>query len=79
MIARSTANLILAANIKVTQDRSDICHSSFTLYASKLVEDEATRGDKAISNRKLDILKSVVFLYIIEEAIELPRYFFIQN
>jgi len=41
LTARSTDNLILAANIKVTQDWWDNHRASFILYASEVVLDEA--------------------------------------
>ena len=79
LTARSTANLILAANIKVTQDWWDIRCSDFTIYASELVEDEAARGDKVVANCRLNLLKSIVFLDITEEAIELAGKFLQQS
>ncbi len=51
LTARSTPNLILAANTKVTQDWWDNYRSAFTIYASELVEDEAAR-DNAIADRR---------------------------
>jgi len=46
LTARPTDNLILAANIKITQDWWNDFRSSFVLYTSEIVEDEAARGDK---------------------------------
>lgn len=40
LTARSTTNLILAANTKVTQDWWDTYRSAFTIYASQLVYDK---------------------------------------
>lgn len=48
LTARPTDNLILAANIKVTQDWWNEHRHSFTLYASEIVADEAAKGDRAI-------------------------------
>ncbi len=79
LTARSTTNLILAANTKVTQDWWNTRRSSFTLYASELVEDEAARGDKAIANQRLDLLKSIMYLDLTEEAVELAREFLQQS
>lgn len=79
LTARSTNNLILAANTKVTQDWWAFRRNDFTIYASELVEDEAARGDKAIANRRLDLLKPIVFLDITNEAIELAREFLQQS
>lgn len=75
LTARLTTNLILAANIKVTQDWWDTRRSAFTIYASELVEDEAARGDNAIANLRLDFLKSIMYLDITQEATELAREF----
>ena len=64
LTARSTTNLILAANTKVTQDWWNTRRNIFTIYASELVEDEAAKGDKEIANQRLDILKSIIYLDI---------------
>ena len=55
LAARSTTNLILAANTKVTQDWWTFRRNDFTIYASELVEDEAAKGDKEISVRRLNL------------------------
>ena len=54
LTARSTENLILAANIKITQDWWNIRRSSFALYVSEIVEDEAARGDSVIADQRLN-------------------------
>lgn len=50
--ARSTNKLILAANIKVTQDWWNNRCNSFVLYTSEIVEDEAARGDTEIATEE---------------------------
>ena len=79
LTARSTNNLILAANTKVTHVWWDNCRNSFTIYASELVEDEAARGDKAIASQRLDFLKPIMYLDITKEVIELAREFLKQS
>ena len=79
LTARLTDNLIVAANTKVTQDWWAFCRNDFTIYASELVEDEATRGDKAIAVRRLNLLKPIAYLNITEEAIELAQEFLQQS
>ena len=79
LTARSTTNLILAANIKVTQDWWDNCCSAFTVYASELVEYEAAKGDKAIASQRLDLLKPIMYLDITEKTIELAQEFLQQS
>jgi len=49
LTARATDNLILAANMKVTQDWWNEHRHSFTLYASEIVADEAAKGDAMIA------------------------------
>lgn len=75
LTARPTDNLIVAANIKITQDWWNDCSSSFTLYASEVVEDEAAKGDLAIASQRLNLLQSLRLLEITEEALELAQAF----
>jgi predicted nucleic acid-binding protein len=56
LTARSTKNLILAANIEVTRDWWESRRSAFTLYISQVVLDEVARGDTEIAAQRLDIL-----------------------
>ncbi|MBD2595105.1 type II toxin-antitoxin system VapC family toxin [Nostoc spongiaeforme FACHB-130] len=79
LTARSTDNLILAANMKITQDWWTIRRSSFVLYASEIVEDEAARGDAAIAAQRLNLLQSLPFLDLIEETRELAQEFLQQS
>ncbi|VXD25872.1 conserved hypothetical protein [Planktothrix serta PCC 8927] len=53
LTARSTENLILAANIKVTQDWWEKCRGDFDLYISFVVLDEAALGDPEIAAKRL--------------------------
>ncbi len=79
LTAKSTDNLILAANMKVTQDWWNICRSSFILYASEIVEDEAVRGDPAIASQRLNLLQSLMLLDLTEAALELAQEFLQQS
>lgn len=79
LTARPTDNLILAANIKITQDWWDEYHSSIVLYTSEIVEDEAGRGDPTIADRRLTLLQFLTFLDLTEEATELAQVFLRQS
>lgn len=46
LTARSTKNLILAANIEVTKDWWEKRRKIFQIYASIVVVDEASLGDR---------------------------------
>jgi len=45
LTARSTKNLIIAANIETTRDWWEFCRNDFILYASEAVLDEVAKGD----------------------------------
>ncbi|HBE21524.1 MAG TPA: hypothetical protein DEG17_06945 [Cyanobacteria bacterium UBA11149] len=77
--ARPTDNLIVAANIKITQDWWNDCSNLFTLYASEVVEDEAAKGDPTMASQRLNLLQSLRLLEITEEALELARAFLDQS
>lgn len=79
LTARPTENLILAANIKITRDWWDEYGSSLILYVSEIVEDEASRGDPTIADRRHDLLQSLIFLDLTEEAIALAQDFLQQS
>ncbi|MEQ9620662.1 type II toxin-antitoxin system VapC family toxin [Coleofasciculus chthonoplastes] len=79
LTARPTDNLILAANIKITQDWWNDFRGSFVLYASEVVEDEAARGDQEIAHRRLNLLQSLMLLELTEEALELAQAFLNQS
>jgi predicted nucleic acid-binding protein len=79
LTARPTNNLILAANIKVTQDWWNNSSSSFILYASEVVLDEAARGDEEIASQRLSLLEPLMLLDLTEEAMELAQEFLQQS
>jgi hypothetical protein len=71
LTARSTKNLILAANIEVTRDWWDNYRISLDLYASQIVLDEAALGDSEIAYQRLEMLKGITLLEPSEIAQEL--------
>jgi len=79
LTARSTENLIIKANMKVTQDWWDTCRCSFILYASEIVQDEAARGDAVLAAQRLNLLQSLMLLDLTEVAIELAQEFLKQS
>ncbi|MGK7880829.1 MAG: type II toxin-antitoxin system VapC family toxin [Crocosphaera sp.] len=79
LTARPTNNLIVAANIKITQDWWEQYRSVFTLYVSEVVENEAAQGDMVIAAQRLNLLKSLRLLELTEEAFELSQAFLNQS
>jgi predicted nucleic acid-binding protein len=59
LTARSTRNLIFAANIEVTKEWWESRRNGFILYVSQVVLDEMLRGDPEIAANRLDILNGV--------------------
>lgn len=56
LTARSTRDLILAANIEITRDWWQSRRNDFVLYASEAVLDEVAQGDAAIAAQRLELL-----------------------
>lgn len=56
LTARSTKNLILAANMEITKDWWELRRSAFTLYTSEAVLAEVAQGDTAIATQRLKLL-----------------------
>ncbi|PSB19545.1 PIN domain-containing protein [Phormidesmis priestleyi ULC007] len=59
LTARSTRDLILAANTEVTKKWWESRRSEFTLYISQVVLDEVARGDTEIAAQRLNILNEI--------------------
>jgi len=59
LTARSTRNLILAANIEVTKEWWELHSSTFTLFISQVVLDEVARGDEEIALKRLEIVNGL--------------------
>lgn len=62
LTARSTKNLIIAANMEITRDWWELRRNAFTLYTSEAVLDEVAQGDPAIAAQRLDILRDFPLL-----------------
>ncbi|MBE9061426.1 type II toxin-antitoxin system VapC family toxin [cf. Phormidesmis sp. LEGE 11477] len=62
LTARSTKNLILAANMEVTKDWWELRRNNFALYTSEAVLAEVMRGDSEIASQRLEILRSFPLL-----------------
>jgi hypothetical protein len=52
LTARSTKNLILAANMEITKDWWDLRRNAFNLYTLEAVLDEVAQGNGAISTQR---------------------------
>jgi predicted nucleic acid-binding protein len=59
LTARSTKNLILAANIEVTKEWWGSRRNDFALFISQVVIDEVARGDSEIALKRLEMLDGI--------------------
>lgn len=75
LTARSTKNLILAANIEITRDWWQNRRNDFELYISQIVLDEVAKGDAEIAAKRLEVLSDFPLLEISEVADELALEF----
>lgn len=73
--ARSTKNLILAANIEVTRDWWESRRNAFTLYISQAVLNEVVQGDSEIAARRLEILCNFPLLELNQAVRDLAAQF----
>jgi hypothetical protein len=68
LTARSTKNLILAANTELTKDWWEFRRNAFILYTSEAVLDEAAQGDAAMAIQRLDILRDLPLLALNQDV-----------
>jgi predicted nucleic acid-binding protein len=66
LTARSTKDLILAANIEITRDWWESRRNSFTLFTSEAVLEEVARGDTEVAAKRLEILRNFPLLELNE-------------
>ena len=62
LTARSTKNLIVAANMEITREWWKFRRNAFILYTSEAVLDEVARGDAEIATQRLDIVRDFPLL-----------------
>jgi predicted nucleic acid-binding protein len=75
LTARPSNNLILMANLEITQRWWDTRRSQFTLYISQVVLDEATEGDPEMAAKRIEILQSLSVLELTEAVQDLGAQF----
>lgn len=79
LVARSSRDLIIAANQQVTHEWWDARRSEFDLYVSQIVIDEASEGDQEAAQQRLDKLKDIPLLELKIEALHLADKFIQQQ
>ena len=75
LTARSTKNLILAANIEVTKEWWNTRREQFALYISQVVLEEVARGDAEMASKRMDILRDFPLLEVNQSVQSLATLF----
>ncbi|MEG5059564.1 type II toxin-antitoxin system VapC family toxin [Microcoleus sp. A2-C5] len=75
LTARTTKNLIIAANIEVTRDWWEFRRSNFRLYISQVVLDEIVQGDSEIATQRLEIIRDFPLLELNQAVRDLAGQF----
>jgi predicted nucleic acid-binding protein len=75
LTARSTKDLILAANIEMTRDWWELRRNAFMLYTSEAVLDEVAQGDAKIAAQRLEILRDFPLLALNQAVQDLAAQF----
>lgn len=75
LTARSTKNLILAANIEVTRDWWEFRRKTFTIYISQAVLNEVALGDPEIASRRLALIQDFPLLELNRDVRDLASQF----
>jgi predicted nucleic acid-binding protein len=79
LTARSTKNLILAANIEITKDWWETRRTAFTLYTSEAVLEEVAQGDDAIAAQRLEMLRDFSLLSLNQDVQSLAAKFLLRS
>ncbi len=75
LTARTSRDLIVAANIELTREWWDTRRNDFQLYASQAVMQETSQGDTAIAAQRLEILGNLSLLDLNQSVLDLAEQF----
>ena len=75
LTARSTKNLIVAANTETTRDWWDSRRNAFILYISQVVLDEVMLGDAEMAEKRLEALQGFPLLELSDAVQDLAAQF----
>lgn len=73
LTARSSRDIIIAANQQATQEWWRVRRPDFEIYISQLVVQEASSGDVEAASKRQEILENMALLDISSEAIDLAE------
>jgi hypothetical protein len=73
LAARPSSDLIVAGHQQITRQWWEKRKCDFDIYVSQFVVDEASSGDKAMAQRRLEIIKGFSLLDITEDVTDLAE------
>lgn len=73
LTARPSRDLIIAAHQQITHEWWDMRRSTFDIFISQLVIQEAMAGDKEAAKRRMKALEGIPLLEINDEVIALSH------
>lgn len=73
LTSRPSRDVVVSANQILAQEWWNDYRQEFDLYVSKLVFDEASRGDMLMAEKRIDLIQDIPFLDINEEVILLAE------
>ncbi len=75
LTARSTQNLILAANMEITKEWWNYRRRSFSLFTSEATLTEVAQGDTELAAQRLEVLRHYPLLALNQSVQDLAREF----
>ncbi|MGK7899960.1 MAG: type II toxin-antitoxin system VapC family toxin [Hormoscilla sp.] len=73
LTARSSRDLVVAANIEITREWWDTRRGYFQLYSSQAVVKETSQGDAQIASQRLAIIRDLALLDLNQSVIDLAE------
>jgi len=73
LTARSSRDIVVAANIEITREWWDTRRGYFQLYSSQAVVKETSQGDAQIASQRLAIIRDLALLDLNQSAIDLAE------
>jgi predicted nucleic acid-binding protein len=73
LTARPSRDIVIAGHQQTTRDWWQQQSQSFQLVASQLVIQEASAGDTVAAQERLEVLKNIELLEVIEDAVNLAQ------
>lgn len=73
LTARSSRDIVVAANIEITREWWDTRRGYFQLYSSQAVVKETSQGDAEIASQRLAIIRDLALLDLNQSVIDLAE------